>query len=312
MASVLRLGTRASPLALVQAAELKARLVAAWPDLAAPDAIAIVPIRTSGDRLTQGPLADIGGKGLFTKEIEEALFAGAIDIAVHSLKDMPTVLPAGLAIACHLPREDPRDALIATDAVSIAALARGAVVGTASVRRRAQLLNARPDLVIVPLRGNVGTRLAKLAAGEVAATVLAVAGLKRLGRTDAVAALLDPVEMLPAAGQGVIAAEARADDERVRRLLAPIDDAATAAAATAERALLAVLDGSCRTPIAALATLVQGELVLDAMVIRPDGGALHRTRRSGPAAAASALGADAGAALKARAGQDFFAAAGPA
>ncbi len=312
MASILRLGTRASPLALAQAAEVKARLAAAWPELAAPDAVVLVPIRTTGDRLTQGSLADLGGKGLFTKEIEEALFAGTIDVAVHSLKDMPTVLPDGLVIACHLPREDPRDALIAPGADAIAALPRGAIVGTASVRRRAQLLHARPDLVIVPLRGNVGTRLTKLARGEAAATVLAVAGLKRIGRTDAIAAVLAPTEMLPAAGQGVIAAETRADDVRVRALLAPVDDAATALCATAERALLAVLDGSCRTPIAALATLNGAELVLDAMVIRPDGGALHRTRASGAAAAASALGADAGAALKARAGQDFFAAAGSA
>jgi hydroxymethylbilane synthase len=304
---VLRLGTRGSPLALAQAAEVRARLAAAHPALAAPDAIAIVPIRTTGDRVTQGSLAELGGKGLFTKEIEEALRAGTIDLAVHSLKDMETVLPHGLAIAGHLPREDPRDALIAPGAAAgIAALPQGAIIGTASIRRKAQLLHARPDLRIVPLRGNVGTRLQKLAAGEVEATVLAVAGLKRIGRTDCIACMLAPEEMLPAVGQGVIAVEARADDARTRALLAPIDDPATAACAAAERAMLAALDGSCRTPIAALARFERGRLILDAMVIRPDGGALHQTRREGAASEARALGADAGAELKARAGAGFF------
>jgi hydroxymethylbilane synthase len=294
-------------LALAQAAEVRARLAAAHPALAPPDAIAIVPIRTTGDRLTQGSLAELGGKGLFTKEIEEALYAGSIDLAIHSLKDMETALPAGLVIAAYLPREDPRDALIArAAAASIAALPRGASVGTASIRRKAQLLAQRPDLTIAPLRGNVGTRLAKLAAGEVEATLLAVAGLKRIGRTDCIAAVLSPEEMLPAVGQGVIAVETRGDDARTRALLAPIDDAATAACAAAERAMLAALDGSCRTPIAALARIEDGRLVLDAMVIRPDGGVVHRTRREGAVGDARALGADAGAELKARAGPGFF------
>ena len=304
---VLRLGTRGSPLALAQAAEVRARLVASDPALAAPEAIAIVPIRTTGDRLTQGSLADLGGKGLFTKEIEEGLRAGTIDLAIHSLKDMETALPAGLVIAAHLPRADPRDALVARGGIgSVAALPPGASVGTASIRRRAQLLAQRPDLQIAPLRGNVGTRLTKLAAGEMAATVLALAGLARIGRTDCVSAVLSPEEMLPAVGQGVIAVEARADDARTLALLAPIDDAATAACATAERAMLAALDGSCRTPIAALARIENGRLVLDAMVIRPDGGALHRTRREGAPGEARTLGTDAGAELKARAGPGFF------
>jgi len=309
----LRLGTRGSPLALAQAAEAKARLAAAHPAFARPDAVTIVPIRTSGDRLTQGSLADLGGKGLFSKEIEEALASGTIDLAVHSLKDMPTQLPPGLAIVCHLPRADPRDALVASGGIaSVAALPAGATVGTASVRRKAQLLHARPDLSIVPLRGNVGTRLAKLTAGEVAATLLAAAGLKRLGRDDCIAALLAPEEMLPSAGQGVIAIEVREDDDRVRFLLAALDDFATAVCAIAERALLAALDGSCRTPIAALARLDGAALALDAMVIRPDGGALYATRRRGAAGDALAMGADAGAELRARAGTGFFAAAGPA
>ena len=307
MAPVLRLGTRGSPLALAQAAEAKARLAAAHVALGAPDAIEIVPIRTSGDRPSQRPLAEEGGKGLFTKEIEEALLAGAIDLAVHSLKDMQTSLAGGLAIACCLAREDPRDALIAKNARRIADLAPGAIVGTASVRRKAQLLYLRPDLAIVPLRGNVGTRLRKLADGECAATVLAVAGLKRLGRADCIGAAIPPEEMLPAAGQGVIAIETRAEDARVRDLLAAIDHGATSACARAERALLAALDGSCQTPIAALATLVGDRLALDAMVIRPDGGALYRARRDGGASEASALGADAGAELRARAGPDLLA-----
>ena len=304
---VLRLGTRGSPLALAQAAEVRARLAAAHPTLAAPDAIVIVPIRTTGDRVTQGSLAEIGGKGLFTKEIEEALRAGTIDLAVHSLKDMETALPPGLVIAAVLPREDPRDALIAArGCTGIVALRQGAVIGTASIRRKAQLLHARPDLRIVPLRGNIGTRLQKLAAGEVEATVLAVAGLKRIGRIDCIACNLAPEEMLPAVGQGVIAVEARADDARTRALLTEIGDPATAACATAERAMLAALDGSCRTPIAGFARFEGGTLVLDAMVIRPDGGALHRARREGTAGDANALGADAGAELKVRAGAGFF------
>jgi hydroxymethylbilane synthase len=307
MAQVLRLGTRGSPLALAQAAEVKARLAAAHPALASPEAIAIVPIRTSGDRSTLGPLGDAGVKGLFTKEIDQALADGTIDAAVHSLKDLPSEATPGVAIACHLPRADPRDALIARHAASLAALPAGAAIGTASVRRRAQILHARADLVVVPLRGNVGTRLAKLEAGAVAATVLAVAGLQRLGRMDAITTVLPPETMLPAAGQGVIVVETRADDTRTRTLLAALDDAATAACATAERALLATLDGSCRTPIAALATLAGATLTLDAMVIRPDGGAVHRTQQRGAAATAHALGTTAGAELAARAGAGFFA-----
>jgi hydroxymethylbilane synthase len=305
MAPVLRLGSRGSPLALAQAAEAKARLAAAHPALAAPDAIEIVAIRTSGDRPSQRPLAEEGGKALFTKEIEEALLAGTIDFAVHSLKDMETALRPGLIIACCLPREDPRDALVAKGAHRVADLARGAVVGTASVRRKAQLLHARPDLAIVTLRGNVGTRLAKLESGDFAATILAAAGLRRLGRLEGVASIIPADEMLPAAGQGIIAIEARADDRRILDVLAAIDDAAASTSARAERALLAALDGSCRTPIAALATLDGGTLALDAMVIRPDGGAVYRAHRAGAVSDAAAMGTDAGAELRQRAGPDL-------
>jgi len=302
---LLRIGTRGSPLALAQAAELKARLQAAHHDLAADGAIAVTVIKTTGDKVRDRTLAAIGGKGLFTKEIEEALLAETIDLAVHSAKDLPTWLPDGLAIGCYLPREDPRDAFFSTRAGGIAQLAPGAVVGTASPRRHAQLLFARRDLRVVPLRGNVETRLKKLASGAVDATLLAVAGLKRLGLTDRITAILAPEEMLPAVAQGAIAVEIRQRNERVRRYLTALDHAATASAVTAERALLAALDGSCRTPIAALAEIGDG-LRLRAMVIRPDGSERLTTERQGPVADAAALGTDAGNELRARAGDGYF------
>jgi hydroxymethylbilane synthase len=299
MAPFLRLGTRGSPLALAQAAEAKARLAA----IAGVEdsAIEIVPIRTSGDGPSARALADEGGKGLFTKEIEEALLAGKIDLAVHSLKDMPAFLPPGLAVMASLPRADPRDALIAKEARTIAALPKGAAVGTSSPRRKAQLLHLRPDLSIVPLRGNVGTRLEKLGAGVCAATVLACAGLARLNRSDTIAAILSPQEMLPAAGQGIIAIEGRLDDLRAHSTAETIDHTETSAAAAAERALLAALDGTCRTPIAALATLDGDRLALDALVLSPDGARVERARREGAVQDAAALGAEAGAELRARA-----------
>ncbi|MGH7015164.1 MAG: hydroxymethylbilane synthase [Stellaceae bacterium] len=304
---LLRIGTRGSPLALAQADELKRRLAAVHPALAAPTVIEIVAIRTSGDRAGERPLAEEGGKGLFTKEIEEALRDGRIDIAIHSMKDMTATLPKGLVVVACLPREDPRDALLSPRANSLAALVKGARLGTSSLRRKALALHARPDLMVVPLRGNVGTRLTKLAAGEADATILAVAGLKRLGLAAKITATLPPDAMLPAPAQGILAVEIRADDEKAHRLLAPLDHAETASCAAAERAFLAALDGSCRTPIAALATIASGRLALDAAIVSPDGSRLHRTRRDGAAADAVALGRDAGAELKARGGPDFFA-----
>jgi hydroxymethylbilane synthase len=304
---LLRLGTRGSPLALAQAAELKARLAQAHAALAAPDAVEIVIIKTTGDKVRDRTLAAIGGKGLFTKELEEALIAGSIDLAVHSAKDLPTWLPEGLALACHLPREDPRDAFFSPRAKSLRELPAGALVGTASPRRRAQVLFARRDLRVVPLRGNVETRLQKLQSGAVDATLLAVAGLKRLGRAERITAILSPEEMLPAAAQGAIGIEARADDARVRGYLDALDDARTAACVAAERALLGALDGSCRTPIAALAQIsAAGALSLRAMIIRPDGSARETTERNGATGDAAALGADAGAELRARAGPGYF------
>jgi hydroxymethylbilane synthase len=302
----LRIGSRGSKLALRQAELLRERLVAAHPEWAVPSAIESVVIRTTGDKVTDRPLAEIGGKGVFIKELEEALADQRIDLAVHSLKDVPAFLPQGFALAAHLPREDARDALIARDgAASLAALPRGASVGTSSPRRQAQLLNLRPDLSIVPLRGNVDTRLAKIAAGAADATILALAGLKRIGRENEASAILSAAEMLPAATQGIIAIEIREHDARMRSLLAPIDHQATAICAGAERALLETLKGDCRTPIAALATLDGNRITLDAMLLSPDGTICHRAQHSTTTSRARELGREIGAALIEKAGPGF-------
>ncbi|MGQ0662014.1 MAG: hydroxymethylbilane synthase [Pseudomonadota bacterium] len=303
----LRIGTRGSALALAQTGEVRDRLARAHPELAAPGAIEIVVIRTTGDKIGDRPLAELGGKGLFTKEIEEALLAGAIDLAVHSIKDLPTWLPAGLEIVCVLTREDPRDAFLSPRAPNLDALAAGSRVGTSSLRRQAQVLRRRPELRVVPLRGNVDTRLRKLGAGEVEATLLALAGLRRLGLADAATCVLSVREMLPAVGQGALGVEARADDRATRDLLGPLHHEPSAACIAAERGLLAALDGSCRTPIAGLAEIgADGRLSLEALVIRPDGTAEHRARRAGSAADAARLGREAGAELRRAAGPGFF------
>ena len=312
---LLRIGSRASPLALTQAEAVRARLALANDALADPDAVEIVAMTTTGDAVRDRRLMEIGGKGLFTKEIEEALLAGAIDMAVHSMKDVPTFLPDGLVIAALLPREDPRDALLVDtarlgDLRSIAALPRGATVGTASLRRQALLLHQRPDLEVVPLRGNVETRVRKLKEGLIDATLLAVAGLKRLGMVEQAQAALDPLEMLPAVAQGAIGIEARLDDARILELLASIDDRPTRIRVTAERAMLAVLDGSCKTPIGGLATLAGEALELDGLVVMPDGSDLHRTRQVGSAEDAEAIGREIGAELRRRANPEFFRFAG--
>lgn len=311
MSAVIRLGTRGSALALAQAHEVRDRLARAHGDLAAEDAIEIVVIKTTGDRVQDRTLAEIGGKGLFTKEIEDALFAGRIDVAVHSMKDVPTWLPDGLSLAAILPREDPRDALFARRGDSLAGLPAGSVVGTASLRRQAQVLLLRPDLEVVPLRGNVQTRLRKLDEGQVDATLLAIAGLRRLGMVERVTALLSPEEMLPAVAQGAIGLEIRSDDAATRARVAALDDPRSATRVAAERACLAVLDGSCRTPIAALAEFVEDDrLRLRALVCMPDGSRVERAERGGPASEAAALGREAGEALRAAAGPAFFAALG--
>ncbi len=306
----LRLGTRGSPLALAMAREVRARLAAAHADLEPEAAVEIVIIKTTGDTVQDRTLAEIGGKGLFTKEIEEALIEGRIDAAVHSMKDVPTWLPEGLAIAAVLPREDPRDALFSARGDSLAALPAGAVVGTASLRRQGQVLLARPDVKVVPFRGNVQTRLRKLAEGEVDATLLAVAGLKRLGMAERITAVLEPEVMLPAVAQGAIGVETRADDAETSGFLEALNDRTSALRVAAERACLEVLDGSCRTPIAALAEIADaaGEMRLRALVCMPDGSRVHRAERRGTIADAVALGRDAGAELRAAAGPAFFAA----
>lgn len=306
-APLLRLGTRGSKLALVQAGLVRDALAAAHPALAAPDAIEIVVIRTTGDAVQDRPLAEIGGKGLFVKEIEEALVSGRIDAAIHSMKDMPTAQPPGLAIAAFLPREDARDVLIAGEVRRIADLKPGAIVGTSALRRQAQLLHLRPDLKIVGLRGNVDTRLAKREAGLVEATLLALAGLKRLGLGH-VGAPLSEDEILPAVGQGAVCIEGRTDDAKVRAWLAAIDDTPTATRVAAEHAMLAVLDGSCRTPIAGHATLAaDGTLHLRGLIVKPDGSEAIATERHGAASDAEALGRDVGQELKRRGGPGFLA-----
>jgi hydroxymethylbilane synthase len=305
MTSLLRLGTRGSKLALIQAGLVRDALAAAVPALSAPDAIEIVAIRTTGDAIQDRPLSEAGGKGLFVKEIEEALLARRIDAAVHSMKDMPTQQPPGLEIAAFLPREDARDVLIAGETKRIADLRRGAIVGTSALRRRAQLLHLRPDLEIVNLRGNVDTRLAKREAGVVEATLLALAGLKRLGMAH-VGTPVPEEEILPAVGQGAVCVECRADDARTRAWLAAIDHKPTAICVAAEHAMLAVLDGSCRTPIAGHAALAGDSLWLRAMIVKPDGSELLATERRGAGSDAEAMGRDAGLELKRRGGPGFL------
>jgi hydroxymethylbilane synthase len=301
----LRIGTRGSAMALYQAGLVRDRLRAAHAELAAESAIELVPIRTTGDRVQTRQLAEIGGKGLFTKEIEEALLDRRIDLAVHSLKDMETHLPAGLEIGCVLPRDDPRDVVVSRSGAVLAALPHGARIGTASLRRRAQLLRLRADLTIIPIRGNVGTRLDKLAAGEVDALVLALCGLERLGKTEIALEILPPERMLPAVGQGALALECRSEDGELRQLLAPLHDPASAACVAAERAMLAALDGSCRTPIAGLATIAGDQLTLDALLLTPDGDAERRGRSQGAISEAVALGRELGERLRRGAGSEF-------
>ena len=306
-AAAFRIGTRGSPLALAQAHAVGDRLADAGP--AGDGAVEIVVIKTTGDRVLDRPLAEVGGKGLFTKEIDEALLAGRIDVAVHSMKDVPTWLPDGIILPCMMEREDPRDAFISNVARSLAELPPGATVGTASLRRRAQVLHRRPDLKVTPLRGNVDTRLGKLRDGAVDATLLAVAGLKRLGRIDAATALIDAEDMLPAVGQGAVGIACREDDHRAGALLAPLNHIETLIRVTAERAFLEVLDGSCRTPIAGFAEIGQGGFTFRGLIARPDGSQVLETRRSGSAGDAVALGRDAGHELYQRAGDGFFEAA---
>lgn len=301
-----RIGTRGSPLALLQAEEVRDKLVAAHG--LAPEDVEIVVIKTTGDKVQDRPLAEIGGKGLFTKEIEDGLYDGSLNMAVHSMKDMPAELPPGLIIDCLLTREDVRDGFISPHHASLTDLPEGAVVGTSSVRRQAQLRRLRPDVQVVPFRGNVQTRLRKLEEGVAAATFLACAGLNRLGRSDLITAPISPNEMLPAVAQGAIGVEVRADDTATRELLKPLNDQATEITVSAERAFLAVLDGSCRTPLAGLAELSGSKLHLRACVLSEDGTRYFETERTGSLHEAEDMGRDAGAQLKAEAGPNIFSA----
>jgi len=302
--TVLRIGTRGSPLALAQAHETRARLMAAH-DL--PEgAFTIEVITTSGDRIQDRPLSEAGGKGLFTKEIEEALTAGRIDIAVHSSKDMPTVLPEGLELAAFLPREDPRDAFIGVAAKSIVELPEGATVGSSSLRRQALILRMRPDLKVITFRGNVQTRLRKLHEGVADGTILALAGLRRLA-LQSVATDLMPLEKFPPApGQGAICIESRIGDVRVEEMLAAINHLPTAQALACERAFLASLDGSCRTPIAGYASIDGDRLAFSGLILTPDGTQSHTVATSGLASDAQGIGRSAGEQIRRDAGAHFF------
>jgi hydroxymethylbilane synthase len=302
--ALLRVGTRGSSLALVQARMVAARLAAALG--ARQEEIALVVIRTSGDAIRDRPLAEVGGKGLFTKEIEEALLDGRIDLAVHSAKDMPTASRPGLTLAACLEREDARDAFVSRKADALTALPPGATLGTASLRRQAIAKRLRPDLRVVPLRGNVETRLRKLDDGEVDAVVLALAGLRRLGLARRATKVMEAEDFLPAVGQGAIGIEVRESDARVRDLLARIDHADTSTALACERAFLAALDGSCKTPIAGHATVVGDTVQFRGLIVRPDGTAAHDVAGTGKRDDAAVIGADAGRELKHRAGPGFF------
>jgi hydroxymethylbilane synthase len=297
-ATLFTFGTRGSPLALAQANEARRRLAEAqgWEI----DRIALKVIRTSGDAIQDRSLAEAGGKGLFTREIDAALLAGAIDAAAHSAKDLPSIMPDGVVIAAYLPREDARDALISALADTIEGLPHGATFGAASLRRQAQALRLRPDLKPVLLRGNVETRLNKAESGAVGATLLALAGLKRLGLGHRARAVLDIDRFLPAPGQGAIAITARGGDTRVLEALNAISDGETWVTLTAERAFLAELEGSCRTPIAGLARIEAGRLRLRGEVLRPDGSERFDVAAEGVPADAEWLGRDAGRDLKGR------------
>ncbi|MDU8910439.1 hydroxymethylbilane synthase [Aestuariicoccus sp. MJ-SS9] len=303
-AAPLRIGTRGSPLALAQANETRDRLATAF---GLPhEAFSIVVIKTTGDRIIDRPLKEIGGKGLFTREIEDQMLAGDIDIAVHSMKDMPTVQPDGLVLDCYLPREDVRDAFISPTHSSIRDLPEGAVVGTSSLRRRAQLLNRRPDLNVVEFRGNLQTRLKKLDDGVASCTFLAMAGLNRLKMDEVPKTAIDTGDMLPAVAQGAIGIERRQNDARCAEMLAAIHHKETGQRLDAERAFLAELDGSCETPIAGLAVLDGTSLTLNGEVLRPDGSAAHGGEISGTIAEGPEMGRALARQLLEAAGPGFF------
>ncbi len=303
-ATTIRIGTRGSALALAQADEVRARLMAAHG--LPKTAFEIRIIKTTGDMILDRPLAEVGGKGLFTKEIEEALLSHEIDLAVHSMKDMQTALPDGLSITATLPREDVRDAFISLKYKSLGDLPQGATVGTSSLRRQAQIKQVRPDLEVVGFRGNVQTRLKKLEDGVAVATFLACAGLRRLGLADRITSPVPTDIMLPAVAQGAIGIESRIDDDRTARLVAPLNDEATAICVTAERAFLAKLEGSCRTPIAGLAELDGGAIRFRGMTMSPDGRRSLTSEARGVVRSAAALGTGAADDILQRGGRELL------
>ena len=306
----LKIGTRASPLALWQADHAQDLLIEEWGALAEPDRLAIVEITTTGDKVQDRPLAEVGGKGVFTRELDAALLDGRIDMAVHSMKDVPTWLPDGIVLAALLPRADVREALISPKAASIDDLPQGAVIGTTSLRRQAQVMVRRPDVRTTLFRGNVQTRLRKLEAGEADATFLALAGLERLCMTEVATMILETDDMLPAVAQGAIGITCRADDAPMIELLGAVDHAPTRTCVGAERAMLEVLDGSCRTPIAGLAELedVGSAIRIRGFVGWPDGHEHWTGERKGPVSDGDALARELGAELRDAAGSAFFAA----
>jgi hydroxymethylbilane synthase len=312
MTAKITLGSRGSALALAQTRETQERLRAAWPELREEGAIEIRTVKTTGDVVRDRPLAELGGKGLFIKEVEGELLSGAIDAAVHSMKDMETTIADATILAAVLPREDPRDAFISPHADSFEALPRGARVGTASVRRAALVLNRRPDLQVVMFRGNVDTRLRKLRDGEADATFLAVCGLKRLEMEHAITRIMEPDEFPPPVSQGAIGVQCRdgnasARDADIARWLTALDDGPSRVRVTAERAMLSALDGSCRTPISGHAVLEGGRLTLNGLVLSLDGSQSHAGAASADAADAEALGFGVGEDILSRCGRDFLA-----
>ena len=303
----LKIGTRSSPLAMAQTQEAVALLRSKNTSLSEPEALRVVKIQTTGDQVQDRHLSEIGGKGMFAKEIDAALLDGRIDIAIHSLKDLETRLHGGIVLAACLKREDPRDALIGPQIFSLNHLPDGATIGTASLRRQAQLLNHRPDVRIVLLRGNIQTRLRKVRNGEADATFLALAGLNRMGLAKEATCVLSPETMLPACGQGVIGITCREGDHISRQCVEKINHLETMIRVTAERAMLNILDGTCRTPIGGLAELTgEGKLLLRGLVARPDGSMLFTGHETGPSADAEKLGQELGARLRVESGDDLF------
>jgi hydroxymethylbilane synthase len=300
----IKIGTRSSPLALAQAYETRDMLNRVYP----AHEVEIVPVTTTGDKVQDRPLSEVGGKGVFTKELDEALYDGRIDIAAHSMKDVPTWLPDNIKLVCMFEREDVRDVLVSPKYKSFDEMPDGSVIGTTSLRRQSQILARHPKLKVTLFRGNVQTRLRKLNEGVADATLLALAGLNRLERTEVIARILEPEDLLPAVGQGAIGITCRAEDEHIIELLQTLDHAPTSLCVGAERAMLDVLDGSCRTPIAGLAQLSEdgATISIKGMVAEADGSEIWTAERNGPSADAEILGRDVGAELRAAVGEAFF------